>query len=233
MKRAKTIGIGIFVVFVGGFIYFILNFGPIISGFGAKAMCSCVYNGERTIESVIQNELGAFPLNLGSFKVNQDDSSVVGTVFGFARSEAIFRKGLGCTLVRGTTKDALRRALPRIKMAQPILSDSLFWPQGNRLPDTIPMGIDVAKLDKVVDQSFEDSNPEIPIKTRAVLVIYKGQLIAEQYDPEFSKESLQIGWSMTKSVTNILYGILVQKGILRKAKEKSANRWKENVQIFC
>jgi len=42
------------------------------------------------------------------------------------------------------------------------------------------------------------------------LVIYKDQIIAEQYADGFDKKSLQLGWSMTKSVMSTLFGVLSQ-----------------------
>ena len=80
MKLLSKILIALVTVLVGGFIYFILNFGPIISGFGAKSVCSCMYVGNRTTQSVIDNELGAFPLSLGTFELNKADSSATGSV---------------------------------------------------------------------------------------------------------------------------------------------------------
>lgn len=227
MNRATKIGLGFLVVLTGAFVYFILNFGPIISGFGAKDMCSCVFIGERSPESVVQNELGAFPLTLGTFSVNFEDSSVVGTVFGFARSEAIFRSGLGCTLVRETTSKDLRKSLPQLIIENPEVNDTLYWPLGSRMPDTIPVGIDVKNLEQAVLQSFQNIHPEIPVKTRAVVVVYKGQIVAEEYDEEFTAESKHIGWSMTKSVTNMLYGILVKKGVVDIYERAPVEEWSQ------
>jgi len=48
--------------------------------------------------------------------------------------------------------------------------------------------------------------------TRAVLVVHKGSLVAERYAPGFTATTPQLGWSMGKSVTNLLVGRLVQQG---------------------
>ncbi|MFD1079686.1 serine hydrolase domain-containing protein, partial [Longispora fulva] len=45
-----------------------------------------------------------------------------------------------------------------------------------------------------------------------VLVLYKDQLIAEEYAPGFTAETKQLGWSMTKSVTNAVLGVLQKQG---------------------
>ena len=214
MKLFQKILIALGTIILGGFIYFILNFGPIIAGFGAKGVCSCVFVGNRTAQSAIDNELGAFPLSLGSFEVNLEDSSATGSVFGFATAKAIYRKGLGCTLVREKTEEELRKELPGILVNKPVLSDTNYWPEGTKIADTLPEGLDLTKLQNAVTASFDNTNPEIPAKTRGVVVIYKGQFILEQYADEFDENSVQLGWSMTKSVTNTFYGIMGKKGLI-------------------
>ncbi|UTW65710.1 serine hydrolase [bacterium SCSIO 12643] len=225
MKVFSKVLAVLIIVLLAGFIYFISNFGPIISGFGAKGVCSCVFVGNRTAESAIANELGAFPLSLGHFEVNMEDSSATGTVFGLARSKAIYRKGLGCTLIRERSEEEIRTELPGVDLKKPELSDTLDWPLGTRLPDSISSHVDLNALKKVIAQSFENTNPEVPAKTRGVLVVYDGQLVLEEYADEFDKNSAQLGWSMTKSVTNGLYGIMVKKGMLDIYQPAPVSEW--------
>lgn len=51
--------------------------------------------------------------------------------------------------------------------------------------------------------------------TRGVVVLHKGRLIAERYADGFSSTTPQLGWSMAKSVTNLLTGRLVHQGVVR------------------
>ena len=214
MKIIKRFITGFIALLLGGFIYFIVNFGPIISGFGAKAICSCVYLGDRTTQSVIENELAAFPLTLGTFELNEEGKSASGSVFGFAKAKAIYREGLGCTLVRGVSEDEIRNAKEKLNIKLPILNDSVYWPLGKKKVDTIPSNLNFIELKKIVDASFLNSNPEVPAKTRAIVVVYKGQLIIEQYANGFTGLSKQLGWSMTKSVVNMLFGVMSKKGMI-------------------
>jgi CubicO group peptidase (beta-lactamase class C family) len=45
-------------------------------------------------------------------------------------------------------------------------------------------------------------------QTRASVVIFKNQIIAEWYADSFDQISKLLGWSMTKSITGTLFGIL-------------------------
>jgi CubicO group peptidase (beta-lactamase class C family) len=45
--------------------------------------------------------------------------------------------------------------------------------------------------------------------TRAVVIVYHGKIIAEEYAPGFDRHTRLMGWSMTKGVTSALTGILV------------------------
>ncbi|MDE2405320.1 MAG: serine hydrolase [Sphingomonadales bacterium] len=52
-------------------------------------------------------------------------------------------------------------------------------------------------------------------ETRAVLVWHNGRLVAERYGQGYGPRTRFLGWSMTKSVTGVLIGLLVADGRLR------------------
>jgi CubicO group peptidase (beta-lactamase class C family) len=73
--------------------------------------------------------------------------------------------------------------------------------------DTIFSNIDYEKLEKAVANAFDKKGIKDK-RTRSVLVIYKDKIIAEKYDTGFNKDSKILGWSMTKSITSALFGVL-------------------------
>ena len=207
MRSLVILGLLIVIAFV----YFINVYAPLIAGYGAKDLCSCAYIGGQEESAVLKNELGRGFKSLGSYKLNVEDSSATGSVFGFGTAKAIYRRGLGCTLLVGKSEDELRKDLPGISIEKVSLSDTVLWPLGTM---TLPYDsdeVDMEKLRKAIDASFVSNDPKHPNNQRAVVVVYKGQIIAEKHDPNFGPFKSQIGWSMSKSITNTMIAVLVKK----------------------
>src|SRR4030095_12182172 len=198
---------------------------PIISGYGAKNLASAVYIQHRIPREVISEDLGDFPLSLGSYKVNEKDSSVTGSVWGFARRKAIFRQGLGCTLINDLTEEEVRRQhfdLPSVPSSN---TDSITWPIGDKIADTIAGVIDKAMLEKAIDNAMSARTNGKPVFTRAVLVVYDGNIVGERYAPGFGKSTPLLGWSISKSLIGAMIGILVQQGRLDIDKAAAVPEW--------
>ena len=73
-------------------------------------------------------------------------------------------------------------------------------------------GVSREELARKVDDLFtRKENAE----TRAVIVMHDGKIAAERYAPGYSEETRFIGWSMSKTVTGVMIGMLVADGKLR------------------
>ena len=59
-------------------------------------------------EDIDTSEFADFPFSLGKNEVNLRDSSVTSSVWGMAKKKAIYRKGIGCTLINDITENELR-----------------------------------------------------------------------------------------------------------------------------
>ena len=230
MSVKRIIGWSLLIVVAGGLgygIYYASQAFPIITGYGAKNLCSCAYLSGRSEQSVLDNELSAFPLSIGTFELHPEDSSATASVFGFATHKAVYRKGLGCTLVNEISEEQLRKQTFNLPGALPN-QDSIAWPMGNLVRDTVISGVDYTLLNKTVEEAFAEPGETRNRRTRAIIVIYDGQIIAEKYAGGFDKNTRQLGWSMAKSVTNALIGILVRDSKLSLNDAAPFEEWKKD-----
>jgi CubicO group peptidase (beta-lactamase class C family) len=209
----RIIVILLMVIVTAGFIYAWQAF-PIISGYGAKNMASAVYVQHRDPENVLQEDLGEFPFTIGKYTVDIKDSSVTGSVWGLAKRKAIYRTGLGCTLINDIKEEQLRKQVYQLAVTPTIQTDSLPWPYGERSYDSLPPGINRQLLQQAIDHAMQAQKDGKPAYTRALLVVYDGKLIGERYAKGFDQHTVMLGWSISKSLTGALIGVLVQQGKL-------------------
>ncbi|KXK28559.1 MAG: beta-lactamase [Bacteroidetes bacterium OLB12] len=228
MKNFKWIILGIVMLVVGYGIGYVWQALPIISGFGAKDLCTCVFLNGRDADEVIKQELGSGLLRYGSFELNRADSTVTGTVFGLAQRKAIYRKGLGCTLVAGISEEELRAQKVNLYTMKPLNQDTIPWPMGNISSITIDTGIYVTVLKEALDFAFTETDSAGPINTRAVVIVYDGKIIAERYAKGYDEYSRHMGWSMTKSITNAITGILTKDGRMRVFDPAPVPQWQND-----
>jgi CubicO group peptidase (beta-lactamase class C family) len=198
---------------------------PIISGFDAKQVCTCVFVSGRNSTDIDTTEMGEYPFNLAKYKVNFEDSSVKATVWGMANRKAIYRKGIGCTLINDIEEQQLRSQVFSIPVP-PASTDTLLWPYGDRLPDTIPSKINQEKLKAAINDAFTEPYPGKKQRTRAVVVLYDGKLVAEHYAPGYDVNTKMYGWSMAKSFTAALIGTLVKQGRLDVKQPAPVPEWR-------
>jgi len=172
------------------------------SAFVAKYLCSEVFVGTREPDAVARVDLPAFRspiLGLVDWRLDRPGATVSASIFGIGRRQARYRAQLGCTL-------AIDRTPVEVPVAPPRAPDA-----ANAFPAAVPTP---PALAQVVDAAFSEPDAERPRRTRALLVIQSDRLLAERYAPGFSERSGFIGWSMSKSVTSALAGILVAQGRL-------------------
>jgi len=135
------------------------------------------------------------------------DSSVTST-FLWGKSKAIFRKGFGATLLRRVKEEELRKI--KFPVSSPIYNqDTLAWPLGNKLPPR-PSNVDTLKLDEITESLMDEDGYNG--HAFAFMVVHKGIPVVESYQPEFNAKTRFLSWSMAKSFTNTLAGIMVKDG---------------------
>lgn len=182
------------------------------AAYKAKLACSCAYVSRRSWHGVLANELDT----LGFISVELDRehklarASLLG--LGIAEEVAVYAPGLGCTLAQGANPAALAARGRRPPPPAPP-DPRLPWPRGGAA-GPLPAGVDRAGLARALDAAFAETDPAKPARTRAVVVVFNGAIVAERYAPGFGPDTPQLGWSMSKSITGALLGVLVGRGKL-------------------
>ncbi|MFN3553269.1 MAG: serine hydrolase domain-containing protein [Novosphingobium meiothermophilum] len=72
-------------------------------------------------------------------------------------------------------------------------------------------GTNREKLARAIDALFAAEKGE----TRAVIVMQGGRIVAERYAPGYHENTRFVSWSMAKSITGVMIGMLVSDGRLR------------------
>jgi CubicO group peptidase (beta-lactamase class C family) len=223
-KILKGIIATLILILAAGAIY-INSLLPIITGYAAKNLCSDVFVSGREAKSIEATDLNFSFIKYTRNKVDYNEKSVTSR-FLWGRSKAIFREGLGAILVTGVPEVTLRKA-PVIPDDKPgFLPATTAWPLGDRLPDSIPAGIDKAKLNDITKKIIVDNGYKG--NAFAFMVLYKGVPVAEAYKPGFNPKTRFLSWSVAKSFTNGLIGSLVRDGKADIYKPAAIDDWKND-----
>ncbi len=200
---------------------------PIITAFAAKGMCSSVFLADKKPENIQTEDLSFFPISLAKTKVDYNEKTATSTVFGLARRQAVFREGSGAVIVLKKDAEALKRTgfqLPEPGFSQ----DTIPWPKGDILADTMPSGVNYARLYELIDTCFDAPGSKPFKKTLGIAVVYENQLIAEKYFSGYDYQTKFHGWSMTKSLTGAWAGILADNGQLRPDEPVGVDAWEKD-----
>jgi CubicO group peptidase (beta-lactamase class C family) len=211
VSRGRKVLLGVVVLLalvVGGAVWYLRPIAPIATGYAAKTVCSAHFLSGRPVADG-QGDLPPNPLvPLLRTETDTSEGTVRASLLGAWGSTAYATPGLGCTLADerpaftplGDTTDAGDRAGP--------------WPAGED-PAEVPDDVDAEALEAAVATAFTEDDPEGRARsTRAVVVVHRGQLIAERYADGFTADTPLLGWSMGKSIANAIVGRLVDAGQL-------------------
>ena len=87
---------------------------------------------------------------------------------------------------------------------------TLTWPMGDAVPDApLAEGVDGAKVAQAVDAAFDPAEA----MTAAFVVTHRGRIVGERYADGITLRTPLESWSMGKSLTATLMGVLIQQGV--------------------
>ena len=98
------------------------------------------------------------------------------------------------------------------------------WPMGDVLPqDAWPRGVDIEMAQRALDTGFGPPGA----RTLGLVVTYKGRILGERYSDEVDIHTPLESWSMTKSLTGTLMGVLIEQGEYELWQNAPIPEWQE------
>lgn len=230
MKKMIKWFVLVLVAGVAGFaVYFLNGALPIGTGYSAKYICSQVFLADRDPDAVFEKDVRPthFLFKLVRPKVDYENKTVTSKAFGFFKPmTAVYRPGCGCTLAVKTDRPTLLDQARTIKPPEIQRTDAV-WPEGRTVElENLPEKVNRAKLNQAIEQAFAEPGPDTQRNTQAIVIVLGDRIIAERYAPGFDRDTPMLGWSMSKSVTNTLVGILVKDGVFDIKKPAPVKAWR-------
>ena len=202
------------------------------SGVMAQLLCSSTFVSGRDPKAVVTEDLsgpGYEPLSFFQWQVERQNKRVIASLFGLGERSALFREGLGCTLSIDRTEAELSAQARGVASKPSSSSPDVLWPDGEGVDtNAIPQGVNATMLEAGVQAAFAEPDRDHPRRTRALVVVHAGRIVAERYAPGFNADMPLIGWSMTKMAINALAGILVQDRKLRLSDTALLPEWRHD-----
>ncbi|MDR6879467.1 serine hydrolase [Bacillus sp. 3255] len=186
----------------------------VASGYASKEICSGTFvsnlDPHQVYSDMVKPE-GAIGIisRLIHFTVDRDKHEVSTTIGGLYKTQAVYSKGIGCMLVH-KPEDANLSTTPAFN--SPVVSTSSQAPE---IAGTSVVEPTNEQLSAALDRAFAEREQPPYIRTQAIVVVKDGKIVAERYATGIGVDTPLLGFSVTKSVTNALIGILVRQGKLK------------------
>lgn len=215
-----------FFVYLWFFIYPQLD---LISGFSAKSVASGHFIDGRSLQAIEQGDNDIDKVDWSDNTIDEDGKFATAQVYGFKKRKAIFRPGLGATLIDDDFDASKPYEVPLRPLRNTAVNSKPFPYGENNQKDTVFPNVDYRKLNAAVADAF-DAKGRKNKRTRSVIVVHKGQIIAEKYAGGFNRNSKILGWSMTKSLTATYFGILQYQGKIDINKPAPVAEWQDDAR---
>ena len=154
------------------------------------------------------------------YHLDRTAQTVDASLAGLFNSRAAFHDGFGCVLLRGPNEPYLLKsdlAALKVPKSSPLLAEIA----GPTLVEPSDPSLKAA-----LDHAFEEPAAPPFRRTKAVVVLHNGTVIAERYADGIGIDTPLLGFSMTKSVVNALIGILTQQGLVTPSMPAPIPEWR-------
>jgi len=187
------------------------------SGLMAHNVCSATFisglDAQATADELVKPMLPGFVGHVLRFHVDPAGKTVDASVAGIKPMHAVFTPGFGCRLVL----DPLYKA-PAPAIARAASPADAFAPPA-------PVATDDPTINAALEREFTEQPSQRPRYVKAIVIVKDGHVVAERYAPGFTLDTPLLSYSVAKSFSNALLGILVRQGRLRVDQPAGAPEW--------
>jgi len=191
----------------------------VATSLSAKLACSAKFISNMEHEQIVKDLSSYSPATkLVSLSYFEDTKKVEARLLGLSNATAIYNEHTGCYL---TYPEVAKLDVTSKQNFQ--ASSNKTWPDGKQLKY-----VDLA-VQAAVNRVIRKDN-ESDLDTRALIVVYEGELVAEAYGKGFESHTPLLGWSMGKSLTAIMLGRLEQLDKVNRNETKLFDEWQDDRQ---
>jgi CubicO group peptidase (beta-lactamase class C family) len=191
----------------------------------AKVLCSALFvSGRRlgeAIDHVADYFLGPRLDSISDVHVDRSRGLVRLTVAGRVTREAKRYGDQGC-VIHQPGRDSVFFTPVKVTSALPDAA-TRPWPMGDLLPNEPVPGLDTAAMRRAVDTAF--ARPEG--LTAGVVVVHRGRIVGERYANGAHRDMQLESWSMGKSITGTMIGLLIQQGAFKLDDPAPVAEWRK------
>lgn len=202
---------------IGGCIY-LNSLMPIITGYPAKNLASAVFVSGRDQADVENLDLKFSFIKLTGNTVDYQARTVTSR-FLWGSSTAVYREGYGVTLLRGDKQDEFK-------------SQTYPLPLDEEYPEYLVAGdsATTASLEPIAKALVDDKAYKgTPF---AFVVLHDGAIVAERYRDGITASTRLLSWSMGKSFTNALAGIMQKDSLVDIYAPMDIPEWQDDGRKF-
>lgn len=187
------------------------------AGVAAHNLCSAVFvaglDPEATFNELVKPIIGRPFDAMVHYRVDRTNKSVETNFAHLFHARAAFTPGYGCRLEFEHTPPA-----PAARTLLPAPAEDGFAPSD-------PVTSRDSAINAALDQVFNEHPGQSIKDVKAVVIVKDGHVVAERYARGFGVDTPLLSYSVAKSFTNALLGILVRQGRLRVDQPVGAPEW--------
>ena len=205
-----------------GFAFVVRPLVGVATAYKAKTLCSEVFVARRPVADATKSLEVDDLVGLRAIraKVDETERTASARFALFAEREAHFDPTRGCTLQTRRSVTLAARAIAPLSPPEP---SGLAAPARDSV-DLLPPAKQRA-MERVFNHAFSKRVEDQKRRTRAIVVMQHGRVVAERYADGIGPDTPLPGWSMAKSALSALVGVAVRQGKLHLDAPAALRAW--------